>query len=150
MKNPLRLLHSFLFKTKRRGLTLKTVWLVGVARFRIYFFKSSKLQKYMGTPGETPFAEITDNTARLNMFFVADRVKRVAKRMPWQSKCLAQAMTAQRLLKGYGLKSTLYLGVGKDPDDASKMVAHAWVRCGTVYICGGNGEQYAVVSRFVM
>ncbi len=150
MKNWPKLIHNFLFKTKRRSLTVQTVFLVAVARFRIYFYPGNKLHQFFGTPGETDAIEYTEIEDKRNIFFVADKVARVARRVPWESRCLAQAMTAQRLLKKYGLKSTLYLGAGRDPENKEKMAAHAWVRCGTVYVCGGNGEEYATVGRFTM
>ena len=39
----------------------------------------------------------------------------------------------------------MYLGCGTEDD---KMVAHAWLRCGEMYVTGGDGEGYAVVSKF--
>ena len=33
---------------------------------------------------------------------------------PWESKCLVRAMTAKKMMKKRGYKTTLYLGVGKD------------------------------------
>ena len=43
------------------------------------------------------------------------------------------------------IHSTLYLGVGKDE---GKMIAHAWLRCGQMYVTGGNGSSYAMVAKF--
>ncbi len=145
-----RLIYNFIFKTRRRKLTVKTLFLVAIARFRIYFYHGSKIHKYLGTPGETPYEDLTRREDINNMLFVAEKVARVARRVPWQSKCLVQAMVAQRLLKSYKLQSTLYLGVGRDKEQNNKMVAHAWVRCGKVYVCGGKGEDYATVAKFVM
>ena len=50
-----------------------------------------------------------------------------------------------KLLKEAGIHSTLYLGVGKDE---GKMIAHAWLRCGQMYVTGGNGSSYAMVAKF--
>jgi len=149
--NVFRLLYNFIFKTKRRGLTIKAVFLAAIARFRIYFYPGAQLHRYLGElGGETEKQEFDDIEVRRNIFHVADKVTRVARRVPWESKCLVQAMVAQRLLKGYGLKSTLYLGVGRNEEDGGKMVAHSWVRCGSFYICGGNGDGYGTVASFVM
>ena len=147
----LKLIYNFLFRTKRRSLTIKAIFYAAVARFRIRFFPGSKLHRYLGENGvETPAEELIDKELRRNFRFVADRVASAAKRMPWESKCLVQAMVAQRLLRDYGMKSTLYLGVGRDEKENGKMVAHAWVRCGIHYVCGGTGEGYGVVATFVM
>ena len=148
--NIIKLLYNFIFKTKRRRLTIKAVFLAAIARFRIYYSPGSKLYKYLGESGsETDLGEIESPEKRRDVFFVSDKVNRVAKRVPWESKCLVQAMTAQRLLRSYGLRSTLYLGVGRAKEEGGKMVAHAWVRCGPYYVCGGNGDDYGIVARFV-
>ena len=40
--------------------------------------------------------------------------------------------------------------IGRDKEDNGKMIAHAWVRSGPYFVCGGTGEGYAVVARFGM
>ena len=145
-----RLLRNFIFRTKRRNLTIKALFLSGVARFRIYFYPGKALYKYLGNLGEETSQDAMENDAIRDVYFVSDKVARVAKRVPWESQCLVQAMVAQRLLRGYGLNSTLYLGVGRAADEGNKMVAHAWVRCGPYYVCGGNGHTYARVATFTM
>ena len=44
-----------------------------------------------------------------------------------------------------GIASTIYLGVFKEN---GKLKAHAWLRCGQLYLTGGNGEGMAVVAKF--
>ena len=69
-----------------------------------------------------------------------------ASNTPWESKCLVQALTAQKMLKNKGISTTIYLGVRKE---GNEMKAHAWVRCGQYYVTGGAiREQYAVVAKF--
>lgn len=58
---------------------------------------------------------------------------------------MVRAMTARKILLKKGINSTLYLGVGKED---GKMVAHAWLRCGQLYVTGGNGTGYAMVAKF--
>jgi len=144
----LRLLYNFVFLTKNRTLTIKALAYSAVARVRVRFLSAQKLYPYMGIQGEETSSERLDPEQRKNASQVADKIKRVAVRTPWESRCLVQAMVAQRLLLQYDLPSTLYLGVGRD--DAQKMVAHAWLRCGHRYICGGDGSPYATVTTFAM
>ena len=33
-------------------------------------------------------------------------------------------------------------------DENGKMIAHAWLRCGKMYVTGGNGAEYAMVDKF--
>lgn len=71
----------------------------------------------------------------------------ICERTPWESKCLVQALTAKKLLNGKGLPCTLYMGVGKDEE--GQMIAHAWLRCGNVFVTGGNGGvRYAVTGIY--
>ena len=150
MISAIKLIHNFIFKTDRRGLTAKAVFYAAVARFRIRFFPGSRLHRYFGEKNAETGIEIPDAEHRRDVYLVSRRVARVARRVPWESKCLVQAMVAQRLLRDYGINSTLYLGVRRDEDNNSKMVAHSWVRSGPYNVCGGNGEGYAVVAKFKM
>ena len=150
MISAIKLIHNFIFKTDRRRLTVKAVLYAAVARFRISFFPGGRLHRYFGEKNAETGIEIPDSEQRRDISFVARRVARVAQRVPWESKCLVQAMVAQRLLRDYGINSTLYLGVRRDEDNNSKMVAHAWVRSGPYSVCGGNGDGYAVVAKFKM
>ncbi len=69
------------------------------------------------------------------------------RNMPWQSKCLDQAIAAHQMLRRRGVPSTLYLGVAKEGDSA--LSAHAWVRCGRLLVVGGEGRhRYTVVNTF--
>ena len=72
-------------------------------------------------------------------------MNRICNKTAWESKCLVRALTAQKLLKQKGIGSTLYLGCGYAED---KMVAHAWLRCGELYVTGGDGAGYAVGDKF--
>ncbi len=80
---------------------------------------------------------------------VAWTVKTVGKYSPWRNKCLAKAMTAQRMLKKRCFESTLYLGVKKTDDNSGK--AHAWLRCGHLIVTGGDiMSEYTEIARFYM
>jgi len=128
---------------------VKAVFYAAFARFRIYFFPGNRLHRYLGEKDGETGIEIPNEDERRDIRFVTYKVAGMARRVPWQSKCLVQAMTAQRLLRDYGISSTLYLGVGRDKESGN-MVAHAWVRSGPYSVCGGNGEGYATVAKFKM
>ena len=49
------------------------------------------------------------------------------------------------MLKRNTPSTTIYLGVNKLNNE---MKAHAWIRCGKMYITGGNGAGYATVTIF--
>lgn len=78
---------------------------------------------------------------------ISSAVQTMSKYTFWDSKCLVQAYTAQTMLKRRNLPATVYLGVAKD--DHNKLKAHAWVRCGTIYVTGGNGHKlFTVTNKF--
>jgi len=131
-------------------MTAQAVIYAAIARFRVFFYPGNRLHRYLGELNKETGTDIPPEDQRKYIRLVSRRVERVANRVPWESKCLVQGMVAQRLLRNAGIQSTLYLGVGRDKDDNNKMTAHAWVRCGPYFVCGGNGEDYAVVAKFVM
>jgi hypothetical protein len=71
---------------------------------------------------------------------VAWAVQAAARRVPWRSDCLVQAIAAQRWLARARRPTQLVIGVHKDA--AGRFEAHAWLRCGTVTVTGGD------VARF--
>jgi hypothetical protein len=77
---------------------------------------------------------------------VSQAIVRSQKTVPWQNKCLVNAITAKRMLQRKGLASTLYLGVNKENGN---MAAHAWLRCGNLFVTGKRGmEKFTIVSTF--
>lgn len=78
---------------------------------------------------------------------IARAVNRCSRHAPWKTKCLVDAVTAKLLLRWHGIPSTLFLGVNKDEE--KKLVAHAWLKCGEIFITGKRGYQkFTVVSSF--
>ncbi|MEG2017877.1 MAG: lasso peptide biosynthesis B2 protein [Clostridium sp.] len=118
----------------------------GIYRAFILLVPFNKLKKRMGNhKGDSP-KEIDINSYRIAKE-VQWAVINAARHTPWESKCLVQALTAQRLMKKRKIATTLYLGVKKSIE--GEMIAHAWIRCGSYYITGGsNKEGYAVVAKF--
>jgi hypothetical protein len=71
----------------------------------------------------------------------------VPRYLPWHSKCLDQAMAAQRMLNRRGLSNTLYFGVMRD--QKNDLLAHAWIRCGDQWIVGYDPRQtYTTVATY--
>jgi len=80
---------------------------------------------------------------------VAQAITRAAAYTPWGSACLAQSLTAQRMLQKRGIPGVFYLGVTKDEESKEKMKAHAWSQCGDTIITGAGGhEAFTVLSVF--
>lgn len=138
-------LVRFMINNRHKKLTLMAYLLTGYYRLCVLCFPFEKLKKMLGIINEeSTQSESINNYKEAKL--IQWVVNHVAHNSPWDSKCLVQAWTAQRLLKNKNISSTLYLGVGKD--DEGKMIAHAWLRSGQLYVTGGNGEGYAIVARF--
>ncbi len=75
-------------------------------------------------------------------------VETAAGQTPWQSACLAQAITGKFMLKQCGLETRLFLGMKKGPD--GKLSAHAWLKAGNGILIGASGhETFTVLSVFI-
>lgn len=125
---------------------IKAYIYTGIARGFILFVPFNKLGKRMGKQKsesiEDVDVEIYKEAKRISWI-----VTKASRLTPWESKCLVQALTAQRLMKNQGVATTIYLGVKKGEDNA--MLAHAWIRCGGYIITGGsNKHEYTVVAKF--
>lgn len=76
-------------------------------------------------------------------------IMRASAYTPWGSACLAQSLTAQKMLQKRGIQGVFYLGAMKDEESEEKMKAHAWSQCGDVIITGAGGHEYfTVLSGF--
>lgn len=115
--------------------------LSGLYRWQILKRPFEKLSSKIGTfQKETEVKEFDENLIRDVQFSVVG----VCNHTPWESKCLVQALTAKKILNRYGLPCTLYMGVCKDEKD--EMIAHAWLRCGNIFVTGGIGHLYYTIT----
>lgn len=131
---------------QKRSLWIEAWLWLGLARFLVLTVPFKHIAPHLGVHRTESSATLSPETA-----IVARRVswaiRSAARLTPWKSNCLAQAITAKRMLQRRGIGSTLYLGVNKN--EQGGLAAHAWVRCGQFWLTGGQGHQhYTVVSTF--
>lgn len=140
-----RSVYHFIKDNKYKKLTIEAYLYSAVFRILILLVPPKKLEQHMGErdmqSAETETIEHYRTCRAIS--FVTNRI---CDKTSWESKCLVRALTAQRMLKKRHIPSTLYLGVGLTEDN--KMIAHAWIRCGELYLTGGNGKDYAQVACF--
>ena len=80
---------------------------------------------------------------------IGQAIMRASAYTPWESACLAQSLTAKKMLQKRGIPGVFYLGAMKDNESEEKMKAHAWSQCGDVIITGGVGhESFTILSVF--
>jgi hypothetical protein len=94
--------------------------------------------------------EESDTESRYPLPYIqsfARSMNRAVRTLPFEPKCLTEAIAAKRLLQKHGITSTLYLGVAKQEN--SSIIAHAWLRCGSNIITGRKGmSKYTIVAFF--
>ncbi len=138
-------LIRFIKYNEHKGLTIQAWIYSAYYRFQMLYYNTKKLNKRWGAEGEE-----SPEDATLEEYRYAKRVSyavnQVCGKTKWESKCLVRALSAQKLLKKKKIQSTLYLGCGLDEN--GRMIAHAWLRCGRMYVTGGNGSEYAIVDKF--
>lgn len=124
---------------------LKAFFYTGFYRAFILFVPFNKLRKRMGKHKEESAAKEARDVYKIASH-ISWVVTLISSKTPWESKCLVQALTAQRMLKSKKISTTIYLGVRKE---GNEMKAHAWLRCGEYYVTGGAiRDQYTVVAKF--
>ncbi len=122
-------------------------WLAGM-QAAIAFFRFQTLARWLGLePGQTanfPAPEQSTVTQK-----VAWAVAAGARRTPWVSTCLAQALAGAALLKARKIPGQVTLGVAKDPASKGGYAAHAWLTSGGNILTGAAGhERYQVIAVF--
>jgi hypothetical protein len=138
LKPFLQRMRRFLGRPWRdQWLFLQAFILLGVARLAINIVKFETLVRQLGiswfeTPADIPLAYL--NEARR----VAWAVRSASRYTPWKSNCFPQAIAAKYLLRWRGIQSTLYLGAAFKA--RTELEAHAWLRCGPLYVTGGPGH----------
>lgn len=90
-------------------------------------------------------AELSDHQRGLVMR-VAYVVPRVARRMPWRSDCLVQALAARRWLTGQNIPSTLHIGTRKTPGKGFE--AHAWLGVADIIVTGWDIADFTQFAVF--
>lgn len=78
-------------------------------------------------------------------------VQAASRYTPWSNTCLVQVLAAQRMLRERGIPGAFYIGAA--PGDGTSgtvgLEAHAWLKCGDLFITGEAGHtRYTVVSSF--
>lgn len=140
-------------RRKRRTLTeyrlFGEAWLgLGVARLALLRLSFRRMTRFLGLTDLA--AEPAHATATLPAAAaVGWAVQAAARRTPWESACLAQALTATWMLKRRGGSGVIYLGVRQDREARKEVLAHAWLRSGPRIVTGAAGhELYTVIARF--
>ncbi len=116
-------------------------------RFLMLFVKYKRYEDRLGERGVASF-DVVEETQRLLLLKVRAAVVGVSNHTPWESKCMVQALATKWILKRYGIASTIYFGVMKDPENTGALKAHAWLRVGEYIVTGKEGHMAFKVVNF--
>ena len=134
---------------REKNLFMEAYYTLGVMRtmiLRVPFKRLTRSLEHQAKKGE--LAQLNEEQMQMALN-IGKAIGQAAAHTPWESACLAQSLTAQKMLKKRGIPGVFYLGAAKDEESKEKMKAHAWSQCGDTIITGGGGhEDFTVLSVF--
>ena len=133
---------------RQKKLFLEAFLLLGIMRAAILMISFKRLTRTLRHSNEEIVAG-TPSGEQLRMAReIGKAIGTAAGHTLWESACLAQALTAQRMLQRRGIPGVFYLGVMRDNTAKEKMKAHAWSKCGDFVVSGEGYEGFTVLSSF--
>ncbi|RIX52618.1 lasso peptide biosynthesis B2 protein [Paenibacillus nanensis] len=137
-----------LLKLDRHSLFLyvEAMYYLGLARIQLYR-PFIKVAPSLGERMEVTEEDCASLPTRRTIKQIASAVDVMSRYTVWESKCLVRAIANMKMLERRSIPSTLYLGTGKD--EHGKMIAHAWLRSGPIYLSGADVmNNFIVVETF--
>ena len=126
----------------RRATLEAMAWLI-LARLLIARVRFGRWRSWLGTPVA---AEPGDLRLRLDANLARRRLARAvlrgAARLPGESRCLAQAMALQWMLRRRGLGGVIHLGVLPGQRRGGLDALHAWVTHANEVLVGASDEPH--------
>lgn len=134
---------------EEKKLFLEAYMMLGIMRAAILTISFKRLTRSLNhQKSKSTMLQLSDNEMETALL-VGQIITRTAAHTPWESTCLVQSLTAQKMLQKRGIPGVFYLGAVKDEENKEKMKAHAWSQCGETIITGGKGhEAFTVLSVF--
>ncbi|MBT4286459.1 MAG: lasso peptide biosynthesis B2 protein [Deltaproteobacteria bacterium] len=127
-------------------LLLKVTILLAFWRLMILVAPFKKMTPYLGTQMKASEDQVDENIFP-RILLIATAIQAMSRHLPWECKCLVQAMTGKSMLRQQSIECTIYFGLAKD--EHQKLLAHAWLRVGEEVVLGKAGmEDYTIVSYF--
>ena len=128
---------------RARGATLEAMVLLGLARLLVARVRFGRWRGWLGVPVAAvhgdPKLRLDNNLARRRL---ARAVARGAARLPGESRCLAQAMALQWMLRRRGLGGVIHLGVLPGDKRGGLDDLHAWVTRSGEVLVGATDEPH--------
>jgi hypothetical protein len=121
---------------KDYGYLLVAVWELGLARAEFSSWQSDRIVRHLSVKS----SDGSPHACNVNLERFAWALSAAARRVPWRSDCLIQALAATRWLRRHGYRSEFHLGV-TSPRGRNR-IGHAWVTSNGVAVSGGTGQGF--------
>lgn len=125
----------------------RKVWFIilypisSVGRFASLQLNLKKVFWYLGYMYENNQLSITATEAQVELAYQISKTSQlVSKYVPWESKCLIEAIMVKTLLKYYKIPYIIHIGVKKTDQVDKPLLAHAWVKVRDNIVVGGDGQ----------
>jgi len=102
------------------------------------FLPFRRIAAWLGTAGAEGPATATEEETRTAQE-IGWAVGVLGRRVPWDGRCLAQALAATGMLRRRGLEGTVIFGARQG--ESAGFDAHAWLRLGSRMVTGGREHQ---------
>lgn len=136
--------YTSIVKIERKILNQTFFWLI-YAFILVRFIPLKRFSNLLGVFNKEMKLELNHKQLLL-VSVVQKNIGRLKKRLPWNVKCFEEAIAAKKTLEKHNVKATIYLGVAKK--DKNKLIAHAWLKSGDVFITGKKGHKHHTVVGF--
>jgi transglutaminase-like putative cysteine protease len=132
--------------SSRRRLLWEALASLAIARMVMACVPFRRIAAWLGTAGAESPATVTPEETR-TAEAVGWAVRVLGGRVPWDGRCLAQALAATSMLRRRGLEGTVSFGVCEG--ESATFDAHAWLRVGSLILTGGPGhERFKTFTTF--
>lgn len=130
----------------RKWLLIEALTALAIARIAMACLPFRRIAAWLGTPGSVslPTASPEDTRIAENVGWA---IGALGPRVPWDGRCLAQAVAATAMLRRRGLEGTVSIGVRSGTSGGFD--AHAWLRIGNCIVTGASGyQEFKVCTTF--
>ena len=133
----------------QRRVLFEATWNLAAALLAIRLLPFRWIAARLGSPLKTSGETRITVEQRKEAQLVGWAITTMTRYIPWDAKCLAQAVAGKWMLHRRRLPSTFILGVDRVHEGDKWLEAHAWLRCGPDTITGERQhERFKVLATF--
>ena len=130
----------------QKKLLFEALFALAIARAAIACLPFRRIATWLGTQGAESPRSVSDHEI-VRAKEIGWAVSVLAQRIPWDGRCLSQALAATGMLRRRGMEGTVTFGAAED--SSAEFKAHAWLRLGPLIVTGGPGnESFKTLTTF--